>query len=165
MKRERMVIVTGYVEGESYGLLGPQLAASIIQGNAKFDCVVVAVTREDDKDCSQKDPARLFREQSAGHWFFVSWVDEQTFSRLPVISRKRDRFTILAGPQADVDFVGEKGRQHHPHYFQGLSDCFSMAVHGPAEQILPLPEASHPSGTRSLIRVSLAPRPPGRSIS
>jgi hypothetical protein len=136
MKRERMVILTGYVEGETYGLLGPQLAASIIQENSIYDCLVVTLPREFDKNTLKKTLQDYFgnRRPVIGFSYLAGRTD--LFS-LACDLKEEGSFTILAGPQADVDFVGEKGRQDHPHYFQGLSSCFSMAAHGPAEQILP----------------------------
>jgi len=136
MKRERMVILTGYVEGETYGLLGPQLAASIIQENSIYDCIVIALTREVDKNLLKKTLQDQFvnRRPVIGFSYLAGRTDLFSLAR---DLKEEGSFTILAGPQADVDFMGEKGRQDHPHYFQGLSDCFSMAVHGPAEQILP----------------------------
>ena len=44
--------------------------------------------------------------------------------------------TILAGPQAHSDFIGEVGWKDHAHRFHGLSDYFSFALHGPAEQAI-----------------------------
>ncbi|MFH1122428.1 MAG: hypothetical protein V1758_02095, partial [Pseudomonadota bacterium] len=44
--------------------------------------------------------------------------------------------TILAGPQADVDYLGEEGWKDHSHRFKGLSSHFSFALQGPAEQII-----------------------------
>ena len=141
MKRERMVIVTGYVEGESYGLLGPQLAASIIQESSTYDCTVVTVTRQDDKNILKKALHDYFgsRRPVIGFSYLAGRTDLFSLARE---SKEEGAFTILAGPQADVDFSGEKGREHQPHYFQGLSNCFSMAAHGPAEQILPF--LNHP---------------------
>jgi hypothetical protein len=136
MKRERMVILTSYVQRESYGLLGPQLAASIIQENTIHDCIVLTVAREDDKNLLKKTLYDYFgnRRPVIGFSYLAGRTDLFSLAR----DLKEDgSFTILAGPQADVDFAGEKGRQDHPHYFQGLSSCFSMAVHGPAEQVLP----------------------------
>jgi hypothetical protein len=135
MKRERMVILTGYVEGETYGLLGPQLAASIIQANSIYDCIVVTLTREVDKNILKKTLQDYFvkRRPVIGFSYLAGRTDLFSLARE---LKKEGSFTILAGPQADVDFMGEKERQDHPHYFQGLSDCFSMAMHGPAEQIL-----------------------------
>jgi hypothetical protein len=136
MKREKMAIVTGYFEGESYGLLGPQLAASIIQENSNCDCIVITVTREDNKNILKKALHDYFGNQRpvVGFSYLAGRADLFSLARE---FKEEGAFTILAGPQADVDFVGEKGREDHPHYFQGLSSCFSMAVHGPAEQILP----------------------------
>jgi len=44
-----MAIIASYFAGETYGLLGPQIAATVIQENTEYDCVVIAVAREDDK--------------------------------------------------------------------------------------------------------------------
>jgi hypothetical protein len=49
LQRQKMVILAGYLGGEAYGLLGPQIAATIIQEHSPYDCIVIAVTREDDK--------------------------------------------------------------------------------------------------------------------
>jgi hypothetical protein len=136
MKRERMVILTSYVQGESYGLLGPQLAASLIQENTAYDCIVVTVTREDDKKALRRSLQEHVgdRRPVIGFSYLAGRTDLFSLAR----DLKEDgAFTLLAGPQADVDFTGEKEWQDHPHYFQGLSSCFSMAVHGPAEIILP----------------------------
>jgi hypothetical protein len=51
--------------------------------------------------------------------------------------KEQGAVTILAGPQADTDFLGEKGWRSHLHRFPGLSEHFSFALHGPAEQIVP----------------------------
>ena len=147
MKRERMVLVTGYVEGETYGLLGPQLAASIIQEHTLYDCIVVTVTRVDDKNLLNIALQDYFgnRRPIVGFSYLGGRTDLFSLARE---LKQQGSFTILAGPQADVDFLGEKGRHDHPHYFQGLSDCFSMAVHGPAEGILPF--LKHPMHQNAL---------------
>jgi hypothetical protein len=136
MKRAKMIILTSYVESETYGLLGPQLAASIIQEESAYDCIVVTVTREDDKSLLKKTLQDYFGNQRPvmGFSYLAGRTDLFSLARQ---FKDEGVITILAGPQADVDFLGEKGRQDHPHYFHGLSSCFSMAVHGPAEQILP----------------------------
>lgn len=141
MRREKMVILTGYVGGETYGLLGPQLAASIVQENTIYDCIVVTVTRDDDKNHLKKTLQDYFgnRRPVIGFSYLAGRTDLFTLARE---LREEGSFTILAGPQADVDFAGEKGWQDHPHYFQGLSSCFSMALHGPAEHLFPF--LNHP---------------------
>ena len=42
-----MVIITSYFAGGTYGLLGPQMAATVIQDNTSYECIVVAVAREE----------------------------------------------------------------------------------------------------------------------
>ena len=137
MKREKMLILTGYVEGESYGLLGPQLAASIIQENTPYECVVLTLPRHFDRNILKKALCDYFGNGRSviGFSYLAGRTDLFSLAR---DLKEEGAFTILAGPQADVDFLGEKGKESHPHYFQGLSDCFSLAVHGPAEQILPV---------------------------
>jgi len=98
MKRERMVIVTGYVEGESYGLLGPQLAASIIQDNTTYDCAVVAVTREDDKHILKKTLYDYFGNNRPVIGFSYLGGRTDLFS-LARDFKEEGSFTILAGPQ------------------------------------------------------------------
>jgi len=156
MRREKMVILTGYVGGETYGLLGPQLAASIVQENTIYDCIVVTVTRDDDKNHLKKTLQDYFgnRRPVIGFSYLAGRTDLFTLAQE---LREEGSFTILAGPQADVDFAGEKGWQDHPHYFQGLSSCFSMALHGPAEHILPLlkhPIDQKPSSDPGLINAT-----------
>ena len=156
MRREKMVILTGYVGGETYGLLGPQLAASIVQENTIYDCIVVTVTRDDDQNHLKKTLQDYFgnRRPVIGFSYLAGRTDLFTLARE---LREEGSFTILAGPQADVDFAGEKGWQDHPHYFQGLSSCFSMALHGPAEHILPFlnrPIDQKPSSDPGLINAT-----------
>jgi len=52
--RKRMAIISSYFKGESYGLLGPQMAATIIEQNTDYDCIVIAVTSDDDKSLIKK---------------------------------------------------------------------------------------------------------------
>jgi len=47
-RRNKMAIITSYFIGETYGLLGPQAAATIIERETPFDCIVVTVANGDD---------------------------------------------------------------------------------------------------------------------
>lgn len=133
----KMAIITSFLKGERYGLLGPQLAGTVIERHTPCQCIVIAVARDDDK---------AVLEKSLGDYFG---------SRMPVIGftalsgradlyefagelKNKGAVTLLAGPQAAVDFSGEVGWKEHPHRFRGVSDCFSFALQGPAEQIIPL---------------------------
>ena len=46
---KKMAIITSFFKDETYGLLGPQLAATIIQDHTSYECIVIAATRECDK--------------------------------------------------------------------------------------------------------------------
>ncbi|MBW2168909.1 MAG: hypothetical protein JRG69_06575, partial [Deltaproteobacteria bacterium] len=57
-----MAIIASYFGKETYGILGPQMAATVIQENTPYDCVVIAVAREDDKHIIKKALADYFGE-------------------------------------------------------------------------------------------------------
>ncbi|MGB9440918.1 MAG: hypothetical protein WCB15_23455 [Desulfobacterales bacterium] len=132
---KQMAIIASYFKDETYGLLGPQMAATIIQDHTPYDCIVIAVTREDDKATIKKVLAKLFEAQRPVVGFSTLSGREDLFALAKEL-RAEGAVTILAGPQADVDFLGEKGWQGHPHRFQGLSENFDFGLHGPAEQAI-----------------------------
>ena len=132
-----MAIIVSYFKGETYGLLGPQMAATIIQDHTPYDCIVIAVTREDDKAAIKKVLAELFKAQRPVVGFSTLSGSEDLFALAKEL-RAEGAVTILAGPQADVDFLGEKGWQVHPHRFKGFSENFNFGLHGPAEQAIHL---------------------------
>jgi hypothetical protein len=134
--RKKMAIISSYLPGESYGLLGPQIAAGTIEENTGYDCIVIAVTREDDKG----ELKRVLADYFGSEMPIVAFSMLSGRIDLFLLARElkeEGAMTILAGPQADVDYIGETGWQSHPHRFSGLSDHFSLALHGPAEQIIP----------------------------
>jgi hypothetical protein len=136
LQRKKMVIIASYLGGESYGLLGPQLAATVIREHSPYDCIVTAVTRDDDKKLLKKYLADFFgREKPLIAFSYLSGRED--LYRFAKELKEEGALTILAGPQADVDYLGETAWQDHPHRFQGLSEFFSFAFHGPVEQILP----------------------------
>ena len=134
---KKMAIVAGYFENENYGLLGPQMAATIIQDHTSYECIVIAVTREYDKSALKKNLADFFGTARPLVGFSALSGREDLFSLAKEL-KAEGATTILAGPQADVDFLGEQGWQDHPHRFKGLSENFSFGLHGPAEQAIEL---------------------------
>ena len=133
--RKRMVILTSYFRGESHGMLGPQMAATIIQENTGFDCIVIAVSREDDKALIKKAVAKYLGKDRPLIGFSTLSGREDLFSFAKEL-KEEGAVTILAGPQSDLDYRGETGWQENPYRFHGLSDFFSFSLHGPAEQII-----------------------------
>lgn len=138
--KKRFVILTGYFKGESYGLLGPQMAATIISENSEYDAIVVAVTNEDDKTDLVAALENHFNESPMVIGFSTLGGRPDLFDLAGELKDK-GAVTILAGPQANVDFKGEVDCESFEHRFKGMSDRFSFALHGPAQQILPILEA------------------------
>ncbi|UCE55483.1 MAG: hypothetical protein JSV31_08590 [Desulfobacterales bacterium] len=134
---KQMAIIASYFKDETYGLLGPQMAATIIQDHTPYACIVIAVTREDDKAILKKALADYFGAQRPIIGFSALSGREDLFSLAKEL-RDKGAVTILAGPQADVDFLGEQGWQNHPHRFKGFSENFNFGLHGSAEQVIHL---------------------------
>jgi len=140
----KMVIITSYFTGETYGLLGPQAASSIITRQTPYECLVVAVTNEDEPRKVKKALHDYFGSQKplVGFSYLSGRPD---LLALAAELKAEGATTLLAGPQANVDFRGEIGCDRHPHRFQGLADHFRFALHGPAEQLVPLLRRESPA--------------------
>lgn len=135
-QRPKIVILTNYTAGERYGLLGPQLAATIISERAGWDCLVVGVDRHDDLVVLEKALADYFGPRRPVVAFSTLAGRPDLFG-LAADFKLAGALTFLAGPQAAVDFAGECDWRKHGHRFKGLHHHFSLALQGPAEQILP----------------------------
>jgi hypothetical protein len=134
---KKMVIITSYFKDETYGLLGPQLAATIIRHHTPYECIVIAVTRNFEKIALKNTLAEYFGTARLLIGFSALSGRGDLFDLAREL-KEAGAVTILAGPQADVDFAGEEGWREHPHRFKGLSDSFNFGLHGPAEQVIGL---------------------------
>jgi len=135
--KKKMAIIASYFKNETYGLLGPQMAATIIADNTPYECIVIGVAREDDKGPLKNALADYFGAQRPIVGFSALSGREDLFA-LAGEMKAEGAITILAGPQADVDFLGEQDWQNHAHRFKGLCENFSFGLHGPAEQVIHL---------------------------
>ncbi|MBW1773924.1 MAG: hypothetical protein JRJ82_13675 [Deltaproteobacteria bacterium] len=135
--RKKMAILCSYFSGESYGMLGPQMAATVIQENTPYDAIVVAVTREDDKGNLKKALSGYFGREQPVIGFSTLSGREDLFELAGEL-KDEGAFTLLAGPQTRPDYLGEEGWRDHPHRFPGLVEHFTCALQGPAEQAVPL---------------------------
>lgn len=105
--KKRMVIIASYFAGETYGLLGPQMAVTIIRENTPYDCIVIAVAREDDKALLNKALADYFAMERPIIGFSTLSGRKDLFSLAKEL-KAEGSLTILAAPQANVDYLGEK---------------------------------------------------------
>jgi hypothetical protein len=135
--KKRMAIISSYFEGESYGLLGPQMAATIIEQNTDYECIVIAVTRDDDKSLIKKFFSEYFGNETTMVGFSSLSGREDLFAFAKEL-KDEGAITILAGPQAYPDYIGEVEWPTYPHRFKGLSNSFTLSLRGPAEQAIPL---------------------------
>ena len=133
-----MVILANYADTEeTYGLLGPQMAATIIRDNTNYECVVVAVGHDFNKEVTRKNIIQL----SGADRPIIGFSNLGGRPELWELAKElkaEGAITILGGPQADVDYTGEVGWERHPHRFPGVRDSFSLALQGAAEQLIPL---------------------------
>jgi len=123
--KKKMAIIASYLSGETYGLLGPQMAATIIQENTPYDCMVIAVAREDDKALLKRALGDYFGVERPIIGFSTLSGREDLFSFAKEL-KAEGGLTILAGPQADVDYLGENNWREHPYRFQGLREKFNI---------------------------------------
>jgi hypothetical protein len=136
-----MVIVVSYAgASEGYGLLGPQMAATIIRDNTDYECLVVAIGHNFNKETAGRDVIRLTGEDRPVIGF-SNLGGRPELWELAKELKSGGAVTVLGGPQADVDYTGEVGWRSHPHRFPGVSDSFSCALQGPAEQLIPFLDA------------------------
>ena len=133
----RMVIIASYFQDETYGLLGPQMAATLISTHTPYTCIVIGVANEDRLDQVKRILYDHFGSQRPVIGFSTLSGRKDLFT-LAGDLKTEGAVTILAGPQADVDFSGEDHWHQHPHRFSGYSANFSMALQGPAEQFFPV---------------------------
>lgn len=132
---KKMAIITGYCSGDTHGVLGPQMAATIIARDADCQCIVVVSTREECKADLEAALVAYFGSQPPLVGFSAIGGRDDLVA-LAGRLKENGAVTVLAGPQADVDFVGETQWQRFPHRFKGFSSAFSFALHGPAEQFI-----------------------------
>ena len=91
---KKMVIITSFFKDETYGLLGPQMAATIIENHTPYKCIVIALTREYDK-VALKDA-----------------LNDYFADARPVIG-----FSALSGREELFDLAGEL-KEEFPHQLE-----------------------------------------------
>jgi hypothetical protein len=132
---KKMAIISGYFEGDSCGLLGPQMAATIIQENTSFECIVLALGKNEEQEQVKTALAEYFGRQRPVVGFANLHGRPDLFALAKELTQE-GAMTILAGPQALADYWGEFESDQYPERFSGLTEHFVCALHGPAEQAI-----------------------------
>ncbi len=126
-----MIFLTHHTGGP-YGLLGPQMAATYLQRNLSIPSLVVGIERHFSKE-------RLF------HFLEEYYTGKERVIAFSHLCGRRDLIdlmrelklmgftTVLGGPQAEQDYVGEPECDRYPHRFKGLNSSIDLCFHGPVE--------------------------------
>jgi hypothetical protein len=143
-----MIIFTHHT-GEPHGILGAQAAATFLQRKLSIPSIVVGIQR----NFSKEQLLRFIDEYYAGKWSPTEMPSASiqcsngatrmvAFSHLcgrndliQFIRELKDRgfMTLLGGPQARQDYVGEPDADGYPHRFSGLKSIVDRVVQGPVD--------------------------------
>ena len=130
-----MIICTHHT-GEAHGILGAQVASTYFTKRLGMPSIVLGLKRE-------------FHKQK-----LVSFIEEHYRGKERAIAfshlcGRKDMFeligtlqdmgftTILGGPQALQDYMGEPESERFPHRFQGLKGRVDIAFQGPVDGVRP----------------------------
>ena len=126
-----MIIFTHHT-GEPHGILGAQIAATFFQQRLSIPSIVVGIERD-------------FSREQLFHFIGQYYAEKEkivAFSHLcgrkDIIGlieglKQKGFITILGGPQARQDFVGEPDSDAYPHRFRGLKSIVDIVFQGPVD--------------------------------
>src|SRR4030042_1328741 len=132
-----MIIFTHHT-GEPHGMLGAQIAATFFQQRLSIPSIVVGIERD-------------FSREQLFHFIGQYYAEKEkivAFSHLcgrkDIIGlieglKQKGFITILGGPQARQDFVGEPDSDAYPHRFRGLNSIGCAYANKIQTVILPPP--------------------------
>lgn len=128
-----MILLTHHT-GEPHGILGAQLAATYLTRNLNMPSIVVGVERQFSKENLLTFLDDYYRgdERVIG---FSHLCGRKDLLELIGSVKERGFFTILGGPQAEVDYYGEAESETHPMRFPGLRGAIDLAIQGPVDFI------------------------------
>jgi hypothetical protein len=128
-----MIIFTHHT-GEPHGLLGPQVAATFLHRRLSIPSIVVGIQRS----FSAERLLSFVEEHYAGQERLAAFshlCGRQDLFDLAGELRQRGFTTILAGPQAREDYIGEPQSDAYPHRFHGLKGLIDTAFQGPVDHL------------------------------
>lgn len=126
-----MVLITHHT-GETHGILGAQAAATHLTRNLGIPSIVVGVKREFSKQNLLQflDEYYEDRKRVIG---FTHLCGRKNLIELIGLAKERGFFTILGGPQAQVDYYGEPDSDVFTMRFKGLRKMVDLAIQGPVD--------------------------------
>ncbi|MCX8021181.1 MAG: hypothetical protein N2745_00200 [Syntrophorhabdaceae bacterium] len=128
-----MIILTHHT-GELHGILGAQSAATFFTRKYGIDTIVVGVTRA----FSKKNLLRFIEEHYSGKDRVIGFshlCGRKDLIELIADIKAMGYTTILGGPQALVDYLGEKDHDRDGMRFKGLNSIIDIAIQGPVQKL------------------------------
>jgi len=126
------MIILSHHTGESYGLLGPQLAASFITSELGISTIVIGLLRNFDKEKLFEFIKEHYKNKEKIVGFSHLCGRPDLFELIGELKTLGFR-TILGGPQAVSDLVGEGEIEKYPWRFKGLKDRVDLGFGGPVD--------------------------------
>ena len=126
-----MVIITHHT-GEPHAILGAQIAATYITQRLGIASIVVGVMR----DFDQEKLVELIREYYTNKERIICFshlCGRKDLIGLIRILKDEGFRTILGGPHAVQDYMGETDTDKYPLRFIGLKDMVDLAFSGPVD--------------------------------
>jgi radical SAM superfamily enzyme YgiQ (UPF0313 family) len=126
------MIILSHHTGESYGLLGPQLVASFISSQLGIPTFVVGLLRKFDRRELFRFLEEHYKNQKKIIGFSHLCGRPDLLELMGELKTSGFR-TVLGGPQAISDFLGEEGAEKSPWRFKGLKDRVDFGYGGPVD--------------------------------
>ncbi len=126
-----MIIFTHHT-GEPHAILGAQVAATFFDRKLSIPSIVVGIER----GFSMGPLLRFVDEYYAEKQKIAAFshlCGRKDLLKLIHELKQKGFITILGGPQARQDYVGETDTDVYPHRFSGLKSIADIAVHGPVD--------------------------------
>jgi hypothetical protein len=128
-----MIIFTHHT-GEPHGILGAQIAATFFQQKLLIPSIVVGIER----DFSKEQLFHLINQYYTEGEKIVAF--SHLCGRKDIIGliaelKQKGFITILGGPQARQDYMGELDSDSYPHRFRGLKSIVDLTFHGPVDNL------------------------------
>lgn len=128
-----MLIITHHT-GEPHSILGPQVAATYMTRRLGMVCIVVGVTRDFDREKLLSFIDDHYRDKERIVSFSHLCGRKDLIELMGMLKGKGFR-TVLGGPQAVQDYLGENDADRYALRFKGLKDSVDVALSGPIDRV------------------------------
>jgi hypothetical protein len=126
-----MIIFTHHT-GEPYGILGAQIAATYFQRKLSIPSIVIGIERNFSKEPLFRFVDEYYKREEK-IVAFSHLCGRKDLFKLAQDLKQEGFITLLGGPQARQDYLGEPETDTYPHRFRGLNSIMDIAFQGPVD--------------------------------